>query len=111
MSYTRAIDAGEDVEQNFGWRLHGVNHRDAFFWIVTQHGLRFILVSVEPALNDLLVRVIEAIVFERALLQSVEERLAIWTGKMEHLFHIDHLFHNFRLVHVPRNAIEHENVD
>ena len=30
---------------------------------------------------------------------------------MENFLHVDHLLHDFRLAYVPRDAVEHENVD
>ena len=107
----RAVHAGEDVEQNFRWRLHGVNHRDAILWIITEHRLGFSFVNIETPLDDLIVRVVEAIVFQGALLQASEQSLAIWTGEMENFFHVDHFLHDLGLADISRNSVEDENVD
>src|SRR5437773_8666613 len=92
-------------------RLHGVNHDDAIFGIMTQHRLGFHFVNVEPLLDDLFIGVIEAIVFQRALFQPAEQRFAVWAGEMKNFFHVDELPHDLGLIHIPRNAVEHEDVD
>src|SRR5215831_1115057 len=76
-----------------------------------QHRLGFFFVNIEPPFDDFLVRVIEAVVFQRALFQTLEQRLAIGAGKMKNFFHVDHVFHDLRLLDVSRNSVEHENVD
>ena len=73
--------------------------------------LRFGFVGRKPALDHFLVRIVEAIVLQRALLQAREERLAIRAGKVEDLFHVDQLVHDLGLADVARNAVEHEHVD
>src|SRR5262249_34460715 len=85
--------------------------RDAFFGIILQHRLRFLFVNVESFLNDFLVRVIKAIVFQCALFQSLKECFAIGAGEVKNFFNIDHVSHDLRLLYVPRNPFEHENVD
>src|SRR5207244_11254901 len=34
-----------------------------------------------------------------------------WAGEVENFFHFDQLAHDFGLIHISRNPVEHENVD
>lgn len=104
-------DALQYLEQYFrGW-LRGVNTCNAIFAVIFEHRLRFRLVGGEATLNDLFVRIIETIVFERALLQAREKCLAIRAGKMKYFLHVDFLIHDLRLADISRNTIEDENID
>ena len=76
-----------------------------------EHRLRFVFVGIEPPLNDLLVGVVEPVVFERALFQSRKKRLAVRAGEVENFFHVDHLLHDLGLGDISRNPVEHERVD
>ena len=62
------VNAGEDVEQNLGRWLGCVNCTDPFLAVIAQHRLRFLFVGFQSALDNLLVGVIEPVIFERALL-------------------------------------------
>ncbi len=104
-------DALQNVEQYFGGRLRGVNTGNPILSVIREDGLRFHFVSGEPALNDLLIRVVEPIVFKGALFQAVKKRFPVWTREMENFLHIDQLIHDFGLADIPRDAVEHENID
>src|SRR4029077_14831114 len=67
--------------------------------------------SIETALDDRFVGIVETVIFKGALLQSRKQRVAIWAGEVENFLHVDHLFHDLRLTYVPRDAIEHEDID
>ncbi|MEY2530240.1 MAG: hypothetical protein QOI96_325 [Verrucomicrobiota bacterium] len=106
-----AVHAGEDVEQDFRWRLRCVNHGDRFLWIMGEHRLRFGFISREAALNDLLIGIVEAVVFEGALFQSRKKRLAVRAREVKNSFHVNEFFHDLGLGDVSWNAIEYERVD
>src|SRR6266513_447722 len=65
-----AINAGQDVEYNFRWRLGRVNHAYLVLAVVIEDRLRFLLVSFQAPLNYLLIGVVQAVVFQRALFPS-----------------------------------------
>src|SRR5437868_10264014 len=106
-----AVHAGGDVEQTLCWRLHRVNHGDAFLRVVGQHRARFSFISVEPFLDHLLVGVVEPVIFQSALFQTQEQRFAIRTSEMEDFSDVDHVLHDFCLTDISRNAIKHESID
>ena len=106
-----AVHAGEDIKQHFGRRLSRVNRRDYLFRIIRKHGLRFRLVGIEATLDDLFVRVVEAIVFQRALFQARKKGFTARAREVKHFFHVDHFLHDFRLADVPGNAVEDERVN
>src|SRR5689334_18149201 len=106
-----AVDAGEDVEQNLCWWLHRVNRGDAFLRVVGQHRARFSFINVEPFLNDLLIGVIESVIFQGALFQAHKQRFAIRTSEMKDFSDVDHVLHDFCLADISWNAIQHESID
>ena len=107
----QAVHAGQDVEQDLCWRLHRVNHGDAFLRVVGQHRARFSFINVEPFLNHLLIGVIESVIFQGALFQAHEQRFAIRTGEMKDFSDVDHVTHDFCLTDISWNAVQHESID
>ena len=74
----------QDIQQNFGGRLRGVNDSESFLWIITEHRLRIGFVNLQSTLDHFLIGIIEPVVLQSAFLQSIKERLAIRAGKMKH---------------------------
>ena len=62
------------------------------------------------ALDDLVVRVIETVLLERALAETAGELIAVGTAQVENLLHIDVRLHESGLLHVAGNAIEHKRI-
>jgi len=72
------VHALQDLEQNFGGRLSRVNYRDQHLRIIGEHRLRFRFVSVKTALDDVVVCVVETVIFQGALLSR--ENSVSWLG-------------------------------
>ena len=76
-----------------------------------EHRFRFRFIDVKAALDDLVVRVVEAVVFQGTLLQPGKQCFAARTGEMKHFFHVDHFLHDFGLADIPRDPIKDERID
>lgn len=103
-------DFGEDVEEDFGGGLGGVDLGDAVA-VVVEHGFGLGLVGGESALDNGFAGVVEAVVFEGALAQAAGELGAVGAGKVKELEHIDVVGHVFGLFAIAGDAVEHEEID
>jgi hypothetical protein len=103
-------DFGEDVEQDFGGGLGGVDLGDAVA-IKIEHGFGLGLVGGEAALDDGVAGVVEAVVFEGALAEAAGEFGAVWAGEVEELEDVDVVGHVFGLLAIAGDAVEHEEID
>ena len=74
-------------------RLSGIDVHDQSVAIVVEQRLRFPLVSFQPLPDDLLIRIIEAIVLDRSLFQSRDDLATIRTAQVKHLSHVDERVH------------------
>src|SRR5665213_177194 len=104
----------DDVPENFGEGLRrrpvGVDAVDDFLAVKIQHRLGFVLVSLEPRADDLDVRVVQAVVLERAALHPRDEVFEIAAAHVKNGDDVDKLAEHFRLMHAARNAVEDERV-
>lgn len=104
-------DVRENRVQNNDWRLRGINEDRQIRSVEVQQRLRLAFISVQPTPNHFLVGVVEAVVFQRPLLQTRNHLLTVRAAEMKNPLHLDDLFHQFGLSNVSRDAVEHEVVN
>jgi hypothetical protein len=105
------LDVGQDIAKDLIRPLIGIDVGDEFGSVILEHGLGFLFVGTEPARDDLVVDVVEAVVLERAALQAVVNLGLVGAGEMEHPADVDFGAENLGLVAIARDAIEHEEID
>ena len=105
------LDVVEDVAKDLVGPLVGVDVGDEFWAVEIEDGLRFLLVSPEPAFDDLFVDVVEPVVFKGPALQTVIDLGFVGAGEMENAAHIELGAENLGLVAIARDAVEHEEID
>ena len=76
-----------------------------------ENGFRLRLVGGETVLDDGLVGVVEAVVLQGTFAQAAGQLGAVGAGEMKHAQHFDVLLHVLGLLHVARDAVQHEEVD
>ncbi len=80
--------------------------------VVVQNGFALLFVGANPLLDHFVVRVIKPVVLERALAQTTRPKFGtVRAAQVKHLQHLNVLLHVLGLLHIPRNAVQHEKID
>lgn len=104
-------DFAEDVMEDAGGGLAGVDFGDEGGGVVLEDGFGLGLVGGEAFLDDGVAGVVEAVVFEGAFAEAAGEFGAVGAGEVEDLEDLDVLLHVAGLLDVAGDAIEDEEVD
>ena len=99
-------DVGENGLQHDHRGLGSVDVHDHFRAVIIQQRQGFFFLGIEPPPDHLLVRVVEAVVFQRPFFEAVHHFVPVGAAQMEHPPDVDGIGHELGLPGVAGNPIE-----
>ena len=100
----------ENAEESFHGHAVGVDAADDFLSVKIQHGPGFFFVDFQAFTDHVEIRVVEAVVLEGAPLHARDEIFLFPGREVKNSDDVERVAQHFRLMHVARNAVEHERV-
>src|ERR1043166_5105655 len=101
-------DVFQNIKEHFSRRLVGIDAVDQFFAVIIENRLALAFVGFLTRTNHIDVGIIEAILFERTALKSLNQIVNLSASKIKDGDYLESFFKDFRLFGVARNAIEDE---
>ena len=79
--------------------------------IIVEDGFRLGFVSLDPALDNVIPGIIEAVVFQSPFAEAAAQFLAVRAGKMENAHYFDVRFHDTGLADIPWNTVQDQEIN
>lgn len=109
-SFQHLVDAREDVAQDFGGRLRGINAMHIFRPVKTQHRLGFLFVNFEAVPDDVEIGVVQPVFLQRPALQALHERAEVGAMQIKNRFYIQRAAEHFCLMNIAGDPVEHKDI-
>ena len=100
----------QNIKEHFSWRLIGIDAVNQFLSVVIEDWLAFALIGLLPVPNHINVRVVEAILLQRAALKPLNQLINLGAAKVKNRDDIERFSKHFGLARIAGDAIEDKRI-
>src|SRR6266478_5259551 len=100
----------QNIKEHFSWRLIGIDAVNQFLSVVIEDWLAFALIGLLPVPNHINVRVVEAILLQRAALKPLNQLINLGAAKVKNRDDFQRFLEHFSLARIAGNTIENKRI-